>query len=85
MHLNFYFATAVCEKCGAIGVKHAFYGKERKFCSLSCARGPLAPAQVLAEIRQMEKEVPEETSKEVLPVPEVIKWRLHHVVFSILQ
>lgn len=30
---------AVCEKCGAIGVKHAFYTKERRFCSLKCARG----------------------------------------------
>lgn len=29
----------VCEKCGAIGVKDAFYTKERRFCSLSCARG----------------------------------------------
>ncbi|KAJ9578412.1 hypothetical protein L9F63_005370, partial [Diploptera punctata] len=29
---------AVCEKCGAIGVKHAFYTKERRFCSLTCAR-----------------------------------------------
>ncbi|RXG51953.1 Polycomb protein Sfmbt [Armadillidium vulgare] len=31
---------AVCEKCGAIGVRHAFYGKERKYCSLACARPP---------------------------------------------
>lgn len=30
--------TAVCEKCGAIGVKHAFYTKERRFCSRACAR-----------------------------------------------
>ncbi|XP_054260917.1 polycomb protein Sfmbt isoform X2 [Macrosteles quadrilineatus] len=30
---------AVCEKCGAIGVKHAFYTKERKFCSMQCVRG----------------------------------------------
>ncbi|CAG0880440.1 unnamed protein product [Cyprideis torosa] len=29
---------ARCERCGAIGVKHAFYTKERKFCSLACAR-----------------------------------------------
>ncbi|XP_055709587.1 polycomb protein Sfmbt isoform X2 [Phlebotomus papatasi] len=29
---------AVCEKCGAIGVKHSFYTKERRFCSMSCAR-----------------------------------------------
>jgi hypothetical protein len=29
----------VCEKCGAIGVKHAFYTRERRFCSLACARG----------------------------------------------
>ncbi|KAI5745745.1 hypothetical protein M8J76_013892 [Diaphorina citri] len=30
---------AVCEKCGAMGVKHAFYTRERRFCSLACARG----------------------------------------------
>ncbi|XP_039283703.1 polycomb protein Sfmbt isoform X2 [Nilaparvata lugens] len=30
----------VCEKCGAIGVKHAFYTKERRYCSMKCARGP---------------------------------------------
>ncbi|KAJ3631401.1 hypothetical protein MTP99_012530 [Tenebrio molitor] len=30
---------AVCEKCGAIGVKHAFYTRERRFCSMACARG----------------------------------------------
>ena len=35
--------SAVCEKCGAIGVKHAFYGKERKYCSLACARPPIHP------------------------------------------
>ncbi|XP_075224784.1 polycomb protein Sfmbt-like isoform X3 [Lycorma delicatula] len=29
---------AVCEKCGAIGVKHAFYTRERRFCSMKCAR-----------------------------------------------
>ncbi|KAB0798790.1 hypothetical protein PPYR_06670 [Photinus pyralis] len=29
---------AVCEKCGAIGVKHAFYTRERRFCSMDCAR-----------------------------------------------
>lgn len=33
-----YFVIAVCEKCGAIGVKHAFYTKERRFCSRACAR-----------------------------------------------
>uniref|UniRef100_A0A336KNL0 CSON013286 protein n=1 Tax=Culicoides sonorensis TaxID=179676 RepID=A0A336KNL0_CULSO len=30
---------AVCEKCGAIGVKHSFYTKQRRFCSMTCARG----------------------------------------------
>ncbi|GAB6027137.1 MBT domain-containing protein 1, variant 2 [Chamberlinius hualienensis] len=29
---------AVCEKCGTIGVKHAFYSKSKKFCSLSCSK-----------------------------------------------
>lgn len=33
------FLLAVCEKCGAIGVKHAFYTRERRFCSMKCARG----------------------------------------------
>lgn len=33
------FFPAVCEKCGAIGVKHAFYTRERRFCSMACARG----------------------------------------------
>lgn len=32
---------AVCERCGAIGVKHSFYTKERRFCSMSCARNEL--------------------------------------------
>lgn len=34
-----FFPPAVCEKCGAMGVKHAFYTRERRFCSLACARG----------------------------------------------
>ena len=38
MGLIYFLISAVCEKCGAIGVKHAFYGKERKYCSLACAR-----------------------------------------------
>ena len=29
---------ARCEKCGAIGVRHAFYTRERRYCSLRCAR-----------------------------------------------
>ncbi|KAL3265933.1 hypothetical protein HHI36_010122 [Cryptolaemus montrouzieri] len=50
---------AVCEKCGAIGVKHAFYTRERRFCSMACARGysglisepmPQQPQQVTPNI-----------------------------------
>lgn len=38
----FFFAfSAVCERCGAIGVKHSFYTRERRFCSMSCARNEL--------------------------------------------
>lgn len=29
---------ATCEKCGAVGIKHAFYSKSKRFCSLSCSR-----------------------------------------------
>lgn len=32
------FLPAVCERCGAIGVKHSFYTKHKSFCSISCAR-----------------------------------------------
>lgn len=35
----FSFILAVCEKCGAIGVKHSFYTRQRRFCSMACARG----------------------------------------------
>lgn len=34
----FFSPVAICEKCGAIGVKHSFYTKQRRFCSLACAR-----------------------------------------------
>lgn len=36
---NLSLFLAVCEKCGAIGVKHSFYTKQRRFCSMTCARG----------------------------------------------
>ncbi|XP_071086905.1 MBT domain-containing protein 1-like [Haliotis cracherodii] len=29
---------ATCEKCGTVGIKHAFYSKSKRFCSLSCSR-----------------------------------------------
>ncbi|XP_069130374.1 MBT domain-containing protein 1-like isoform X1 [Argopecten irradians] len=29
---------ATCERCGAVGIKHAFYSKSKRFCSLSCSR-----------------------------------------------
>lgn len=53
----------VCEKCGAIGVKHAFYTKERRFCSLSCARGfeeisgEQAITPTTAKIRRQQQQV----------------------------
>ena len=30
--------AATCEKCGTVGIKHAFYSKSKRFCSLSCSR-----------------------------------------------
>ncbi|XP_060603934.1 MBT domain-containing protein 1-like isoform X1 [Ruditapes philippinarum] len=29
---------ATCERCGAVGIKHAFYSKSKRFCSLACSR-----------------------------------------------
>lgn len=40
---------AVCERCGAIGVKHSFYTKERRFCSMTCARGDFVMMQMQAK------------------------------------
>lgn len=71
LHCFLFLDAAVCEKCGAIGVKHAFYGKERKFCSLSCARGPLPPPQPVSDVRQVEKVVNDGTHRPILPMPEV--------------
>lgn len=36
--------TAVCLRCGNIGVKDTFYGKGKQYCSANCVRG-LPPAQ----------------------------------------
>ncbi|XP_022258073.1 polycomb protein Sfmbt-like, partial [Limulus polyphemus] len=35
---------AVCERCGTVGVKHAFYSKTKRFCSLACSRGLPKPS-----------------------------------------
>ncbi|EEC03788.1 hypothetical protein IscW_ISCW017518, partial [Ixodes scapularis] len=29
----------VCERCGTVGVKHAFYSKTKRYCSVVCSRG----------------------------------------------
>ncbi|XP_013413115.1 MBT domain-containing protein 1 [Lingula anatina] len=29
---------ATCERCGTVGIKHAFYSKTKRFCSLACSR-----------------------------------------------
>uniref|UniRef100_A0A0B7B795 FCS-type domain-containing protein n=1 Tax=Arion vulgaris TaxID=1028688 RepID=A0A0B7B795_9EUPU len=36
--LNNKDGMATCECCGSVGVKHAFYSKSKRFCSLSCSR-----------------------------------------------
>ncbi|XP_059152588.1 MBT domain-containing protein 1-like isoform X2 [Physella acuta] len=36
--LNNKEGMATCERCGSVGVKHAFYSKSKRFCSLSCSR-----------------------------------------------
>ncbi|XP_059479513.1 polycomb protein Sfmbt-like isoform X2 [Neocloeon triangulifer] len=51
---------AVCEKCGAIGVKHAFYTRERRFCSLECARGEQKVQPEEPETTMREEEISQE-------------------------
>ncbi|CAG5115770.1 unnamed protein product, partial [Candidula unifasciata] len=36
--LNNKDGMAICECCGSVGIKHAFYSKSKRFCSLSCSR-----------------------------------------------
>lgn len=49
MCLLYCYFAAVCERCGAIGVKHSFYTKERRFCSMTCARGDFVMMQMQAK------------------------------------
>lgn len=53
--------AAVCERCGAIGVKHSFYTKERRFCSMKCARGDFVMMQMQAKevLRQNDGDKPQ--------------------------
>uniref|UniRef100_T1IPJ4 FCS-type domain-containing protein n=1 Tax=Strigamia maritima TaxID=126957 RepID=T1IPJ4_STRMM len=46
---------AVCEKCGTVGVKHAFYSKSKRFCSLACSR---SYAKLLREGKPIPKPKP---------------------------
>ncbi|KAL3878957.1 hypothetical protein ACJMK2_031281 [Sinanodonta woodiana] len=54
---------ATCERCGSVGIKHAFYSKSKRFCSLSCSRSfatsqregkPLPP---ITEVKTSKKQV----------------------------
>lgn len=40
---------AVCENCGAIGVKHSFYTKLRNYCSQACVKAAMDKSGVLHE------------------------------------
>ncbi|XP_050521898.1 polycomb protein Sfmbt-like [Daktulosphaira vitifoliae] len=40
---------AVCENCGAIGVKHSFYTKLRNYCSQACVKAALEKSEALGE------------------------------------
>ncbi|KAF4524651.1 hypothetical protein B566_EDAN013760 [Ephemera danica] len=55
---------AVCEKCGAIGVKHAFYTRERRFCSLECSRGGQDSAPSIPQLDTANEELQEEVEEE---------------------
>lgn len=61
----FFYFTAVCERCGAIGVKHSFYTKERRFCSMACARGDFVMMQMQAKekLKINDKPITMETTK----------------------
>lgn len=40
-----YIFTAVCENCGAIGVKHSFYTKLRNYCSQACVKAAMEKSE----------------------------------------
>ena len=35
---SFYFSLALCELCGYIGDREAFYSKSKRFCKMECAK-----------------------------------------------
>ena len=37
-YLMFCTVPGSCEFCGRVGVKHAFYSKSKRFCTLACSR-----------------------------------------------
>ena len=58
---------AVCQNCGAIGVKHAFYTKERRFCSLACSRGENPTP--LKENNEVKQEHPNNQTQQITQPP----------------
>ena len=38
MYYFLLYSVATCERCGAVGIKHAFYSKSKRFCSLHCSK-----------------------------------------------
>uniref|UniRef100_A0A0A9XY93 Polycomb protein Sfmbt n=1 Tax=Lygus hesperus TaxID=30085 RepID=A0A0A9XY93_LYGHE len=69
---------AVCEKCGAIGVKHAFYTRERRFCSLACARGSTdGPPPPSSSENENSEETACESKPEKMEVDTAVKVKIH--------
>lgn len=62
---------AVCQNCGAIGVKHAFYTKERRFCSLACSRGENPPP--VKENNDIKQEQPTSQVQQTVPIPQQVQ------------
>lgn len=46
------FFIAICENCGAIGVKHSFYTRLRNYCSQACVKAAMEKSEVLSHESQ---------------------------------
>lgn len=59
--------TAVCENCGAIGVKHSFYTKRRNYCSQDCVKAAMEKTDDFLQESQ-QKNITNETESSSMSV-----------------
>ncbi|XP_019625156.1 PREDICTED: MBT domain-containing protein 1-like isoform X2 [Branchiostoma belcheri] len=61
-------STVRCDRCGKEGVRHAFYGKEKRYCSVACSRNAHSSKPAVPKVKKDSLGVKSE-KKSVPPPP----------------